>query len=50
MSRNKRDIYYIMPTSRRAARAARIARWFWTILVGLAVAGALGALLYFKDR
>jgi|GEM_PF-1331246 len=47
---HKRDIYYIMPTSRKAARAARIQRWVLTLVVGIGVALFIGVLMYLKDQ
>ena len=51
MSHKKnKDIYYVMPTSKKAAREARIRFWILTIIVGLVVAGCMALLIYYKDK
>jgi len=51
MSHKKnKDIYYVMPTSKTAARQARIRFWILTIIVGIAVAGGMALLIYYKDK
>ena len=45
----KKDLYYIMPGTKRGAQMARRRNITLSIIVGVGIAGLLAALIYFKD-
>lgn len=46
----KKDLYYIMPGTKKAARRTRLRNTIASILVGCIIAGLLALAMYYKDR
>ncbi len=48
--RKKHGLYYLLPGMTRANRVKRKRILFWSILIGLAVSGGLGGVLWYINR